>query len=85
MRTFLSHDATAKWSVVGEKARSEIPSSGGWFKGTSFEMSPVVFVWPAELVAAPLPKSPDIAKGVESSNCGGTSDVGEGGEGDDFC
>lgn len=61
MRTFLSHDATARWLLTGEKARSEMLSSGGEFKATSFEMSPVVLV--AAVVAAVVPtfpKRPDI-------------------------
>jgi hypothetical protein len=42
MRTLLSHDATLKKSAVGEKASSEMLSSGGDVSWTSFEMSPVV-------------------------------------------
>lgn len=63
MRTFLSHEATARCSLVGEKRRSEMPSSGGALRATSLEMSPVVFVWPAEADDAPAPKS-DIGKGA---------------------
>lgn len=37
---------------------SETLSSGGLFKGMSFERSPSVFAWFAEVLAAP--KSPDI-------------------------
>lgn len=57
MRTFLSHDDTARCSLTGEKARSEIPSSGGDVRATSLERSPVVLGW----VEPPaLPKSVDI-------------------------
>jgi hypothetical protein len=42
MRTLLSQDATLRKSAVGEKASSEMLSSGGEASGTSFEMSPVV-------------------------------------------
>ena len=45
MRTFLSHDATARCSLTGEKAKSDTLSSGGELRATSFEMSPVVLVW----------------------------------------
>lgn len=34
-----------------------MPSSGGVLRATSLEMSPVVFVWPAEADDAPAPKS----------------------------
>lgn len=47
MRTFLSHDATARCSDWGENLRSEIPSSGGEVRVMSFEMSPVVFEFAA--------------------------------------
>lgn len=61
MRTFLSHDATAKCSLTGEKRRSEILSSGGWLSCTSFEMSPVVFVVVgAAVVDEAGPKSADM-------------------------
>lgn len=57
MRTFLSHDATAKCSLAGENRISEILSSGGRLSGTSLEMSPVVLVWLADDAAEPtLPK-----------------------------
>ena len=61
MRTFLSHDATAKWSDCDENERSEMPSSGGLFNATSFDISPVVLLADEALVAE-LPKRPDIAK-----------------------
>jgi hypothetical protein len=59
MRTFLSHDATAKCSDCGENDRSEMPSSGGLLNATSFEISPVVLFAAAAFDAA-LPKRPDI-------------------------
>lgn len=59
MRTFLSHDATAKCSDCGENDRSEIPSSGGLLNATSFEISPVVLFADAAFDAALL-KRPDI-------------------------
>lgn len=60
MRTFLSHDATARWSDWGEKARSEMLSSGGALRATSLEMSPVVlFAAVAPVVGLLLPKRPD--------------------------
>lgn len=59
MRTFLSHDATAKCSDCGEKLISEMPSSGGLLSATSLEMSPVVLLDDAALLVA-LPKRPDI-------------------------
>ena len=40
----MSHDATARWSDCGENEISEMPSSGGLVRGTSFEMSPVVLL-----------------------------------------
>ena len=56
MRSLLSHDATARKSAVGEKERSEMLSSGGWFNATSFEISPVVL--PADVEAEVVdPKS----------------------------
>lgn len=58
MRTFLSQLETARMSCVGEKARREIVSSGGFEIGTSFFRSPIVLLL-AEDDAA-LPKSPDI-------------------------
>ena len=60
MRTFLSHDATAKCSDCGENERSEMPSSGGLLSATSFDMSPVVLLVEEALVVAALPKRPDI-------------------------
>jgi hypothetical protein len=60
MRTFLSHDATARCSLAGEKRRSEILSSGGEVRATSFEMSPVVLLAAVEVFAV-APKSPDIS------------------------
>lgn len=42
MRTFLSHDDTARKSPVGENARSETLSEGGSLSGMSFERSPAV-------------------------------------------
>ena len=42
MRTFLSQEATARCSETGEKDTSDILSSGGSFRGTSFEISPWV-------------------------------------------
>lgn len=59
MRTFLSHDATARCSDCGENEMSEIPSSGGLLNATSFEMSPVVLFADAAFDAA-LPKRPAI-------------------------
>lgn len=60
MRTFLSHEATARCSDCGENEMSEMLSSGGLLNATSFDMSPVVLFAAAapELVA--LPKRPDI-------------------------
>jgi hypothetical protein len=55
---FLSHDATARKSPVGENARSEMLSSGGETRATSLEISPVVLlaavVEPAERKAMVL-------------------------------
>lgn len=59
MRTFLSHDATARCSDCGEKDRSEMPSSGGLLNARSFEMSPVVLFADAAFDPV-LPKGPDI-------------------------
>lgn len=55
MRTFLSHDATARKSPAGENFRSEIESSGGDDSATSLEGSPGALVEAAE---AALPKRP---------------------------
>ena len=60
MRTFLSHDATARCSDCGENERSDMPSSGGLLNATSLEISPVVLFAAEELELAPLPKRPDI-------------------------
>ena len=56
MRTFLSHDATARCSLWGEKAIWEMLSSGGWLRGMSFLISP----WVLFAAAAAVPKRPDI-------------------------
>jgi len=61
MRTFLSHDATARCSDCGEKAKSEIPSSGGLLSAISFEISPVVLFALVVVVVDALPNRPDIA------------------------
>ena len=60
MRTFLSHDATARCSDWGENEMSEMPSSGGLLSTTSFEMSPVVLFAADVLELVALPKRPDI-------------------------
>lgn len=60
MRTFLSHDAMARWSDCGENERSEMLSSGGLFNATSLEISPVVLAADAALELAALPKRPDM-------------------------
>lgn len=60
MRTFLSHDDTARWSDCGENERSDMLSSGGLLSVTSFEISPVVLAADAALELAALPKRPDI-------------------------
>lgn len=44
MRTLPSHDEAERYSAAGEKAMSEMLSSGGLLMGTSFERSPVVGV-----------------------------------------
>ena len=59
IRTFLSHDATARKSPVGEKLRSATPSSGGVLRATSFEGSPCELAVFADELAA-LPKRPDM-------------------------
>ena len=41
---------------------SEMLSSGGLLRATSFEMSPVVLFAAAALVLAALPKRPDICE-----------------------
>ena len=61
IRTFLSHDETARCSDCGEKERSDMPSSGGLLNATSFEMSPVV-LFAAALDVAAVPKRPDIVR-----------------------
>lgn len=58
MRTFLSHDATAKCSDTGENERSDMLSSGGAVKATSLEISPSVAL-ELELEEA-VPKRPDM-------------------------
>lgn len=63
MRTLLSHDATLRKSAVGEKASSEMLSSGGEASGTSFEMSPVVLGVLLAVVLVPVEKR-DILVGV---------------------
>ncbi len=45
---------------MGEKARSEMLSSGGAVKATSLDMSPVV-LFAAEVLLA-VPKRPDIVR-----------------------
>ena len=64
MRTFLSHDATARCSDWGENEISDMPSSGGLLSATSFEMSPVVLFAADALEVGPLPKRPDIFQGL---------------------
>ncbi|MBA7489883.1 hypothetical protein ES702_00417 [subsurface metagenome] len=58
MRTFLSHDATARKSPVGENARSETLSEGGSDNAISFERSPEVLA--EDAAAEALPKIPDM-------------------------
>jgi hypothetical protein len=53
MRTFWSHDETARWSDLGEKASSDTLSEGGCFSSTSFPRSP----WVLFADAAAEPKS----------------------------
>ena len=60
MRTFLSHDATAKCSDIGEKERSEMLSSGGLESWTSFVISPVVLPAAADPVVGFEEKRPDM-------------------------
>lgn len=60
MRTFLSHDATARCSDWGENEISEMLSSGGLLSVTSFEISPVVLFAADALALVALPKRPDI-------------------------
>ena len=64
MRTFLSHDATARCSLCGEKEISEMLSSGGWLRATSFFISPCVLF----AAAAWLPKRPDIVEELEDGD-----------------
>lgn len=52
----MSHDETARKSAVGEKANSEMLSSGGEESGTSFEISPVVLVVLEEAAVEALEK-----------------------------
>ena len=59
MRTFLSHDATARCSDCGENASSDMLSSGGEVSVMSPEVSPVAVAL-VVLVAGVEPKSPDI-------------------------
>lgn len=64
----MSHDATAKCSDCGENEMSDIPSSGGAFRATSFEISPTVALDVA--LAALLPNSPDMSmRGRVSGEC----------------
>jgi hypothetical protein len=74
MRTFLSHDETARKSFAGEKWSAEMLSSGGSFSAMSLEGSP----WVAEAgcAAGVLPKR-DILSDFEV-------DIG-GREGMQFC
>ena len=60
MRTFLSHDATARCSDCGENASSDMLSSGGEVSVISLEISPVAFVVLVVPVEVLEPKSPDI-------------------------
>lgn len=58
--TFLSHDATARWSILGEKCKSETLSSGSSLTATSFDRSPCAFAPDAAGVDPPDPKRPDM-------------------------
>lgn len=62
MRTFLSHEATARWFDTGENEMSETESSGGDDSAMSLLTSPIVFA--AEVLAAVDPKSPDMLKSL---------------------
>ena len=68
IRTFLSHDATARYSATGEKERSEMPSSGGEVRTLSFEISPLVLF--PEAAVALVPKRPDIVPIVQRMGYG---------------
>ena len=61
MRTLPSQDATERKSPAGENIKSEMPSSGGLFMSTSFEMSPVVDGAAAAAAELVEPKRPDIS------------------------
>lgn len=63
MRTFLSHEATARCSDWGEKEMSDMPSSGGLLSAMSFEMSPVVLFAADAFELVAVPKRPDILEG----------------------
>ena len=63
MRTFLSHEATAKCSDCGENERSDMLSSGGLLSATSLEMSPVVLFAACALAVLEVPKRLDIVDG----------------------
>lgn len=67
MRTFLSHDETARWSDCGENEISETLSSGGFVIATSFEMSPVVLFALVALEEAALPKNDMVEVWTKSS------------------
>ena len=61
MRTFLSHDATARCSDCGENLRSDIPSSGGEARVKSFLRSPIVLLL-AAVVADVVPKRAMVSR-----------------------
>ena len=65
MRTLLSHDETLRKSAVGEKASSEMLSSGGEVRATSFEMSPVVLGVLLAAAVVFVEKSDDILSKME--------------------
>ena len=69
MRTFLSQDATAKWSLMGENARSETLSSGGWLSGISFDKSPSVLE-ELEDAVPPEPRAPKTDMVRDAVRCG---------------
>ena len=67
MRTFLSQDATARCSLAGEKRRSEILSSGGIVRATSFEISPEVLFWAVVAGVVPTEPKSDISRCDDSA------------------
>ena len=70
MRTLLSHDETLRKSAMGEKASSEMLSSGGVLSGTSFEMSPVVLGVLLEVAVVFVEKSDILTKVRGGANQG---------------